>query len=75
VNASLEKIPFENRGVALHAMAAGPKDGPVAVLLHGFPEFWYGWRKQIEPLAEAALAMCVEEEPRYFFAIMRASAI
>jgi pimeloyl-ACP methyl ester carboxylesterase len=28
-------------------------DGPLVVLLHGFPEFWYGWRLQIAPLAAA----------------------
>jgi len=27
--------------------------GPLVVLLHGFPEFWYSWRKQIPALAEA----------------------
>src|SRR4051794_2950187 len=37
--------------VTLHYVEAG--DGPLVVLLHGFPEFWYGWRKQIAPLAEA----------------------
>ena len=26
---------------------------PLIVLLHGFPEFWFGWRRQIEPLAAA----------------------
>jgi pimeloyl-ACP methyl ester carboxylesterase len=35
----------------LHYMEAG--DGPLIVLLHGFPEFWYGWRLQIQPLAAA----------------------
>jgi len=65
VKVSLEKVPFENRGVALHAMAAGPKDGPVAVLLHGFPEFWYGWRKQIEPLAEAGFRVIVPDQRGY----------
>jgi pimeloyl-ACP methyl ester carboxylesterase len=35
----------------LHYVEAG--DGPLLVLLHGFPEFWYGWRQQIRPLAEA----------------------
>ncbi|HWK27841.1 MAG TPA: alpha/beta fold hydrolase [Solirubrobacter sp.] len=35
--------------VRLHYVEAG--EGPLVVLLHGFPEFWYGWRHQIEPLA------------------------
>ena len=35
----------------LHYVEAG--EGPLVVLLHGFPEFWYGWRRQIEPLAAA----------------------
>jgi epoxide hydrolase 4 len=37
--------------VKLHYVEAG--EGPLIVLLHGFPEFWYGWRLQIEPLAAA----------------------
>src|SRR3954447_3977636 len=37
--------------VTLHYVEAG--DGPLVVLLHGFPEFWYGWREQIAPLVKA----------------------
>jgi epoxide hydrolase 4 len=37
--------------VKLHYVEAG--DGPLVVLLHGFPEFWYGWREQIAPLVKA----------------------
>jgi epoxide hydrolase 4 len=37
--------------VKLHYVEAGT--GPLVVLLHGFPEFWYGWRLQIAPLAAA----------------------
>jgi pimeloyl-ACP methyl ester carboxylesterase len=37
--------------VKLHYVEAG--DGPLIVLLRGFPEFWYGWRRQIAPLAAA----------------------
>ena len=37
--------------VTLHYVEAG--DGPLVVLLHGFPEFWYGWRQQIAPLVKA----------------------
>jgi pimeloyl-ACP methyl ester carboxylesterase len=38
-------------GMRLHYVEAG--EGPLVVLLHGFPEFWYSWRHQIGPLAEA----------------------
>ncbi|SIR09454.1 Pimeloyl-ACP methyl ester carboxylesterase [Haladaptatus litoreus] len=38
-------------GVRHHYVEAG--EGPLVVLLHGFPEFWYSWRKQIPALAEA----------------------
>ena len=41
-------------GVRLHYVEAGPGPGrPLVLLLHGFPEFWYGWRNQVAPLAEA----------------------
>jgi pimeloyl-ACP methyl ester carboxylesterase len=36
-------------GVRLHYVEAG--SGPLVVLLHGFPEFWYSWRHQIPALA------------------------
>ena len=47
----LEDMRLTTNGVMLHAVAAGPSDGPLVILVHGFPEFWYGWRHQIEPLA------------------------
>jgi epoxide hydrolase 4 len=37
--------------VKLHYVEAG--EGPLVVLLHGFPEFWFGWRLQIPPLVAA----------------------
>jgi pimeloyl-ACP methyl ester carboxylesterase len=37
-------------GVRLHCAIAG--NGPLLLLLHGFPEFWYSWRHQIPVLAE-----------------------
>lgn len=38
-------------GVRIHYVEAGR--GPLLLLLHGFPEFWYGWRRQISTLASA----------------------
>ena len=40
-------------GLSLHVVEEGPETGPLLVLLHGFPEFWWAWRHQITPLAEA----------------------
>jgi pimeloyl-ACP methyl ester carboxylesterase len=37
-------------GIRMHYVTAG--SGPLLLLLHGFPEFWYGWRRQIPALAE-----------------------
>ena len=37
--------------VRLHYVEAG--EGPLVLLLHGFPEFWYAWRHQLLPLADA----------------------
>ncbi|HVC07914.1 MAG TPA: alpha/beta hydrolase [Solirubrobacterales bacterium] len=38
-------------GIRLHYVESG--QGPLVVLLHGFPEFWYSWRHQIPALAAA----------------------
>lgn len=48
---ALEHKYIETNGVRLHVVQAGPRDGELVMLLHGFPEFWYGWRKQITYLA------------------------
>lgn len=61
----VETIDFRNGSTYLHAVAAGPKDGPVVVLLHGFPEFWYGWHRQIEPLAAAGFRVIVPDQRGY----------
>ena len=52
-------------GVSLHVVEAGPADGPLVILLHGFPEFWYGWRRQIGPLAEAGYRVLVPDQRGY----------
>jgi pimeloyl-ACP methyl ester carboxylesterase len=39
-------------GIRFHVAVAGPADAEPVVLLHGWPEHWYAWRKLIPPLAE-----------------------
>ncbi|HEY4595667.1 MAG TPA: alpha/beta hydrolase [Thermoanaerobaculia bacterium] len=52
-------------GIRLHAVEAGPEGGPLVILLHGFPEFWYGWRHQIEPLAAAGFRVLAPDQRGY----------
>ena len=49
--------------VRLHYVEAG--EGPLVVLLHGFPEFWYAWRRQIEPLAAAGFRVVAPDMRGY----------
>ncbi|WYP27049.1 alpha/beta hydrolase [Alkalihalobacillus sp. FSL W8-0930] len=58
----LEFQLVKTNGITLHAVTAGPRNGPLVVLLHGFPEFWYGWRNQIKPLAEAGYRVLVPDQ-------------
>jgi pimeloyl-ACP methyl ester carboxylesterase len=48
-------------GVSLAVAEHGPPDGPVIVLLHGFPELGYSWRHQVGPLAEAGYRLLVPD--------------
>jgi pimeloyl-ACP methyl ester carboxylesterase len=49
--------------ITLHYVEAG--EGPLVVLLHGFPEFWFGWRQQIAPLAAAGFRVVAPDTRGY----------
>jgi pimeloyl-ACP methyl ester carboxylesterase len=49
--------------VRLHYVEAG--DGPLVVLLHGFPEFWFSWRSQIPALAAAGFRVVAPDMRGY----------
>jgi pimeloyl-ACP methyl ester carboxylesterase len=63
-----KKIEFQwiktNR-IRLHTAVAGPIDGEPVILLHGFPEAWFGWENQIEPLAQAGFRVIVPDQRGY----------
>jgi epoxide hydrolase 4 len=50
-------------GLRLHYVEAGT--GPLVVLLHGFPEFWYAWRHQLPALADAGYRVVAPDLPGY----------
>lgn len=61
----LEHTTITTNGINLHVVLAGPKDGTPVILLHGFPEFWRGWLKQIEPLANVGYRVIVPDQRGY----------
>src|SRR4051812_29410307 len=54
-----------SNGLSLHVVEAGPEDGPVLILLHGFPEFWWAWRYQIRPFAERGYHVVIPDQRGY----------
>ena len=65
IRAQLEHTFIETNQIRLHAVCAGPVEGPLVVLLHGFPEFWWGWSKQIDALADAGYRLVIPDQRGY----------
>jgi epoxide hydrolase 4 len=48
----------DNNGVSIHYAKAG--SGPLAVFIHGFPDFWYSWRYQMEVLSDSHTVVAMD---------------
>ncbi|MBK8031772.1 MAG: alpha/beta hydrolase [Chloroflexi bacterium] len=62
---TLEHKMISTNGVNLHVVQAGDPNGELVILLHGFPEFWYGWRQQIDYLAAAGYWVWAPDQRGY----------
>jgi epoxide hydrolase 4 len=61
----VEHHTIDTNGIRLHVAQAGPQKGPLVIMLHGFPEFWRGWRSQIPVLAEAGFRLWIPDQRGY----------
>jgi pimeloyl-ACP methyl ester carboxylesterase len=52
-------------GLAMHVLEAGRRGAPLVVLLHGFPELAYSWRKVMPALAEAGYYVIAPDQRGY----------
>ena len=52
-------------GVKLHVVHAGPRTGPLLILLHGVPEYWQAWQAQIEYFAGAGYQVWAPDQRGY----------
>jgi pimeloyl-ACP methyl ester carboxylesterase len=54
---------LETQGIRLHVVEQG--EGPLVLLLHGFPESWYSWRHQLSALAQAGYRAVAPDQRGY----------
>jgi epoxide hydrolase 4 len=62
---ALRETFYNVNSIRLHVVESGPEDGPPLIFLHGFPEFWYGWRKQIGYFARQGYRVLVPDQRGY----------
>jgi pimeloyl-ACP methyl ester carboxylesterase len=51
---------LQTNGVTLRTVVEGK--GPLVILLHGWPQCWYLWRHQIDPIVEAGFQVAVPDQ-------------
>ncbi len=61
----LEDDYVSANGLRFHFLADGPADGPLVVLLHGFPELARSWRHQLPALASAGYRAVAPDQRGY----------
>ncbi|MEQ8409003.1 MAG: alpha/beta hydrolase [Gammaproteobacteria bacterium] len=49
----------DNNGVAIHYATVG--EGPLVVMIHGFPDFWYSWRHQMNALKDNYKVVAIDQ--------------
>ena len=49
----------DNKGIKIHFATVG--NGPLVVMIHGFPDFWYSWRHQMEALAPHYQTVAIDQ--------------
>ena len=61
----VEHSTIHTNGIRLHVVQAGPKSGVPVLLLHGFPETWRCWIRQIPGLSAAGCRVIVPDQRGY----------
>ncbi len=49
----------DSNGVKIHYASLG--SGPLVVMIHGFPDYWYSWRHQMEGLADRFQVVAIDQ--------------
>jgi epoxide hydrolase 4 len=65
IHSPLESRVLHINGIALHVVLAGPPSGKPLIFLHGFPEFWFAWRRQIDHFVSLGYRVIIPDQRGY----------
>ncbi|MBO0797414.1 MAG: alpha/beta hydrolase [Blastocatellia bacterium] len=61
IDKRVEHCYADNSGVKIHYAALGDKKNPLIVMIHGFPDFWYSWRDQMDALSRDYYVVAIDQ--------------
>lgn len=61
IEARVEHGYADSNGVKIHFAALGSKNAPLIVMIHGFPDFWYSWRDQMDALSKDYYVVAIDQ--------------
>jgi pimeloyl-ACP methyl ester carboxylesterase len=59
IDANVKHGYADSNGVKIHYASLG--SGPLLVMIHGFPDFWYTWRNQMEALSDTYQCVAIDQ--------------
>ena len=59
IDARVKQGYADSNGVKIHYASLG--SGPLVVMIHGFPDFWYTWRDQMEALSDTYQCVAIDQ--------------
>ena len=65
IHSPLEFRVLNINGIALHVVLAGSPSGKPLIFLHGFPEFWFAWRRQIDHFVSSGYRVIIPDQRGY----------
>ena len=65
IRSPLESRVLHINDIGLHVVLAGPANGKPLIFLHGFPEFWFAWRGQIDHFVSLGYRVIIPDQRGY----------
>src|SRR5579885_3699992 len=59
IEARVQEGYADSNGVKIHYASLG--QGPLVVMIHGFPDYWYTWRDQMEALSDKFQCVAIDQ--------------